>query len=985
MKKTPDQIFQEYLKARIEGKEISPEELVKRYPEHKEYLLRKIAALDIIPMPSDKDLHADDFSGRRVGDFRLIRQIGRGGMGSVYLAEQISLKRKVALKFINASIFAKPKNVERFHKEGQAIAKLEHKGIVPVYTVGEYENNFYIAMQYVKGLPLSRLIEYAYKNKLTSIEPEKVRELIASELQDEESKNIKAPPGRNWKEIACSIIASVAEAVEYAHKQHILHRDIKPSNIILTKEGQAVLLDFGLCKDLEAPDVTLTEELIGTPSYSSPEQLFGKPLSRTARSDVYSLGVTLYELLTFNLPYKGDSVADLLSSIKSKEPISPRKFNAKLPKDLNTIILKAIDKNPDKRYDTAEAILRDINHFLNYEPIEAKPVAIYKKAIKYVKRNKITVSLVSILIVAFIISGGLFIFHQKSRIRARVAEMKQLIDEANNYFTIHGLDKEAINLYEKAITISNNHIDAINALAYAYCQKGIHKFCIKYSKIVLDKDEHNVEAFYNIGKSLIERNKYDEAITFVKDWIKNNENNAYGYELLARVYASNNMKDEALSNIDKALKISPRNSFIAGMKATICTLFEDIDCAFKYYKMAVELEPNSATAWSNLAMHYNLHKSAKEALPIIEKALELNTFDANVRHLYATTLLHLGKGEQALRESIVTTTLFPNNYKCWESRSLIEYTIGQYDEGIKSFERAKSISPELIPDLLLYSACKMYYSANQISKSMECVNEGMEKYPSNHKYKILRAQLYMTEEKYNKALNIVNKLLKENIEEPYCYTILGEIHYKKKEYNEAIKYSKKALKLNPTSTVARFTLIKSYKKLGMSKKARNELKMSMQYGGDKYENKELNIMFAAPMGWKKMEKSPLSHQNMIIAYELPEEDDQEGYMQLGYNIAEPVDLKERFDDEYFKEYLESMYGDYVNILDISSSVKKEGGNTIVEIIANVKVSDEKGVILSRWIIGKGVNVNLSTYLNSKAYSAYEDLVKHSLQTLEFLK
>ncbi len=372
MNKTPNEIFQEYLNARLQGEKISPEALIEKFPEHKDFLLKKIAAMELMPF-SENDVSAQGgLSGQTIGDFKVIKEIGSGGMGTVYLAEQMSLKRKVALKVLSRSLFADKKLIDRFRKEGQIIAKLQHHRIVPVYLVGETKESFFIAMQYVEGLPLSKLIKNAKDEGKKLLEPGEVRDLVASELTSEECEVLAIPSGETWTEIACNIIESVAEAVDYAHHHNVLHRDIKPSNIILTKNGDPVLLDFGLSKDLSAIDNTATKELLGTPAYSAPEQLFTKHPSPDIRSDIYSLGMTLYELLTFNLPYAGESFADFVISVKSKEPTPPNKFDPSMPGTLNSIIMKAIDKDAKRRYQNVGEFLDDLKAFLSNHSVKIK-------------------------------------------------------------------------------------------------------------------------------------------------------------------------------------------------------------------------------------------------------------------------------------------------------------------------------------------------------------------------------------------------------------------------------------------------------------------------------------------------------------------------------------------------------------------------------------------------------------------------------------
>jgi len=410
MTKTPSDIFREYLKAKLEGKKITLGELIERYPEHEKYLRKKFVALNLVSPPEESPPEIQDLTGSVIGDFKIIREISHGGMGVVYLAEQLSLARKVALKILRPSIFTDQKHVERFRQEGRAIAKLQHKGIVPVHLIGEHDGLFYIAMQYVEGLPLSKLINYAKEHKLRSLDPDQVKDLIAAELPEEERPSVVAPAGNNWVEMACHIIMSVGEALEFAHGQNILHRDIKPSNIILTKDGLPVLLDFGLSKDLASTDLTPTGEFLGTPAYSDPEVLFNKNSQSNVRSDVYSLGMSLYELVTFHLPYGGETISEIISSIRSNDPMPPVRFNATISRDLDAVVLKAINKESALRYQNVTEFVEDLRRFIEARPVLAKAPSLKYRAAKFLKRNR-TASLVAAVAIALIIASSLTAHH----------------------------------------------------------------------------------------------------------------------------------------------------------------------------------------------------------------------------------------------------------------------------------------------------------------------------------------------------------------------------------------------------------------------------------------------------------------------------------------------------------------------------------------------------------------------------------------------
>lgn len=273
------------------------------------------------------------------GDYRLIEEVGRGGMGVVYRAEQISLGRQVAVKMILKDQLASESERQRFFAEARATARLQHTGIVPVYDVGEIDGRPYFAMQYIQGRTLQELI-----NTHSIDERQSVR-----------------------------VVAMIAQAVDFAHQNGILHRDIKPSNILVDSNGIARLTDFGLAKHTDAGEsLTRTGVVLGTPSYMSPEQASGRMGNISPASDVYSLGSVLYHALTGRPPFVGKTTMDMLLQVMEQDPPNPRLLNPKIDRDLEMVLVRCLQKPPDLRYPSAAKLASDLNAYLKDEPISAR-------------------------------------------------------------------------------------------------------------------------------------------------------------------------------------------------------------------------------------------------------------------------------------------------------------------------------------------------------------------------------------------------------------------------------------------------------------------------------------------------------------------------------------------------------------------------------------------------------------------------------------
>jgi TolB-like protein/predicted Ser/Thr protein kinase/Tfp pilus assembly protein PilF len=313
------------------------------------------------------------------GDYELLEEVGRGGQGIVYRARQKSLNRTVALKVIGLGHWATEAHLKRFRREAEAAASLEHPGIVPIHEVGERDGSCYFSMQFVEGGQL-----------------------------DEVVRREPMPPRR-----AVELIAKVARTVHYAHEHGILHRDIKPGNILLDGKGEPHLTDFGLARLVETEStVTRTLEVLGTPSYMAPEQAVGNNAALTAPTDVYGLGAVLYQLLTGHPPFTGGTTYETIKLLLDTEPRQPRLWNPKIDRDLSTICLKCLEKDPQRRYSSALALAEDLQRWLKHEPILARPAGIITRGKKWVRRNP-TSALLAASLVALAATAGWIVWNSR--------------------------------------------------------------------------------------------------------------------------------------------------------------------------------------------------------------------------------------------------------------------------------------------------------------------------------------------------------------------------------------------------------------------------------------------------------------------------------------------------------------------------------------------------------------------------------------------
>ncbi len=406
-------ILADWLERRERGEAVDAEAIAQENPGLADALLARFAAIEVF----DRTFARVAAEGPRVlGDFRILREIARGGMGIVYEAEQLSMGRQVALKVLSPATTLSEQAVARFRREAQAAGRLHHTHIVPVYAMGEAQGIWYYAMELVRGRTLAQVIEDLRRFRTAPGAPSHPR-------------SSSFGTAGNFHVAVATQFAGVAEALAAAHAEGIVHRDVKPSNLILDAGGVLKVMDFGLARvEGEAAWRTLTGEVIGTPAYMSPEQTRGDGVD--ARTDVYSLGATLYELLTLEAPFQGRDLPDTCARILSRDVVPPRRRNARIPRDLETIVLKAMEKERWRRYATAADLARDLRAFAEGGAIRARRVGPLGRAWRKVRRHPLRSGLVAAVVVlaATAAAAGLHA-SREARLR-RAMEYERLCAEA---------------------------------------------------------------------------------------------------------------------------------------------------------------------------------------------------------------------------------------------------------------------------------------------------------------------------------------------------------------------------------------------------------------------------------------------------------------------------------------------------------------------------------------------------------------------------
>ncbi|MFO0841792.1 MAG: serine/threonine-protein kinase [Gemmataceae bacterium] len=413
-----ERLAEEFAERLRRGERPSLTEYTRQHPDRAEEIRELFPALaameQLKPRPGDltgdfAGAPADDAQPRQLGEYRLLREVGRGGMGVVYEAEQVSLGRHVALKLLPPQARLNPTFLERFRREAKAAAQLHHTNIVPVFGVGEHNGTPFYAMQFIAGEGLDRVLADLRRLRGAGGEPPgEAASVLLSGLSSPTAAGDTAthPLGRVTPPSGSGLSASgpegeffrgvarlglqVAEALAHAHKQGVLHRDIKPSNLLLDAHGTVWVTDFGLAKAEGADELTHTGDIVGTVRFMAPERFDGRSLPQ---SDVYALGLTLYELLTLRPAFDDTNKARLIDKVMHAAPTPPRRIDPRVPRDLETVVLKCLAKEPAERYPTAAALAEDLRRFLSDRPIKARRSTLAEQTWRWCRRNPVVASL----------------------------------------------------------------------------------------------------------------------------------------------------------------------------------------------------------------------------------------------------------------------------------------------------------------------------------------------------------------------------------------------------------------------------------------------------------------------------------------------------------------------------------------------------------------------------------------------------------------
>ena len=636
------------------------------------------------------------------GDYELLEEIGRGGQGVVYRAHQKSLNRTVALKVIGLGHWATQAHLKRFRLEAEAAASLEHPGIVPIHEVGERDGSCYFSMKFIEGGQLDEMVRH---------EPMPIRRAV-------------------------ELIAKVARTIHYAHERGILHRDIKPGNILLDAKGEPHLTDFGLARLVETEStVTRTMEVLGTPSYMAPEQAVGNNSAVSSVTDVYGLGAVLYQLLTGHPPFAGGTTFETVRLVLDTNPRKPRLWNSKLDRDLETICLKCLEKDPKRRYASAVALADDLERWLKHEPIRARRTGLITRGRKWVRRNP-TSALLAASLIALAAAAGWMIWKSDKLFRASqfnppkksiaILPFLDLSQAKDQEYFCEGISEEILHTLAK--------VEGLRVVGRT------SSFSFEGTGIAASEVGKKLNVANVLGGSL---RREGNRVRVTAELI----NARTGFHLWSETYDRElqgvfALQDEISRAIVDALKIKlavslpvheQRNTeaydlYLQGIFFSNKSSEEDLRRALRFFQGALEKDPTFSRAWTGIAKVWyflaDVYVKPLEAYPASKeaalKAIALDEKDAEA-HCYLSEAKRVLDwdlaGENAELQHALQ--LDPNSAPAHFFLSLLPLFRGELKEGLQFVLDAEKLDP--VSPIISYVATAAYLANDRID---DAITEG---------------------------------------------------------------------------------------------------------------------------------------------------------------------------------------------------------------------------------------------------------------------
>lgn len=811
-----EQAVQRFVDAQLQGQQPDIDEFVKQYPEFESQIRQRLRNLDEIDslfgvlMQEDNSdvgetISESDLIGQRLGDFEILKMIGQGGMGAVFLARQVSLDREVAVKVISSVGGSQAKDLDRFKRESKVLAKITHPNIVPIYEIGQHGPYSYFAMEYVKGISLDKILSGIRNAKPEDKASDIMHKCLEAQgsMYDDSTDTYKGGELDTDYIIEISrIIISVASALSYAHEKGILHRDIKPSNILIAPDGTAKLVDFGLAKSQSQETITITGEFFGTPDYVSPEQI-RKPETVDCRSDVFSLAATYYECLTLHTPFGGVTVNETLTQVISREAVPPKKYCPRLSMDFNTVLLHALEKSPEDRYQTADDFAGDISNIMEFKPITAKRPSITRRAYKAIRRYPLRITVVGTLV---LVSFLAFLLISGSLKNKEKTVAKRFFNTARSKMTTKNYT-EALLWLERSLSKHPDYVDAY--LASAECNRflGNYDRAVKLCKKAISIANDNPTAYFHLGQSFIGLKDWEQAKAAFQKAINIDSRFAFAHAGLASCYAKLGNDTQALEEYRQAIAIEPNmpsKNLILSTIASILASSGKYQEAISALEQVCKFDPTDHLALGRIGSYYLTLGNNKAAIEVLIKSI---------------TIKHDPRVLSELANCYLESNMNVEASKCLSEAGTQYANLTKYDKAIEAFNKSIQIYPN-VPAYhgLGYS----YVYLEKFKKSCEAFEHSAEiakeEFDLLLSYKTLGTN-YNELKRHDKAIEAFERALAIKSDEYTCYSGIGLALASMGKYEKAILNFKKAISINSSDQKLFHLMGFCYSKIGMYKEA----------------------------------------------------------------------------------------------------------------------------------------------------------------------
>ncbi len=752
------------------------------------------------------------------GRYQIIEELGRGGMGRVYKVLDTEVQEKIAIKILRPEIASNERTIQRFRNELKLARKISHKYVCRMFDLSKEDDLYYITMEYVSG--------------------ENLKSMIQMMGQLSVGKTI-------------FIAKQVCEGLAEAHRLGVIHRDLKPSNIMIDREGHAHIMDFGIARSIQAEDITRTEARIGTPKYMSPEQMAGKELDR--RSDIYSLGVILYEMVTGRVPYEGDTAAEIAVKQETESPTQPRKINPQIPQDLSSLILSCIQKDKDMRFKRAEDILDELSKIEQEIPTTDRIIPRRKTEIAFPEKRYPLLRTLGILVfmAAILIAGFFLIKREWQKPEPEAAPTAQPTVWKNSIavlpFEDLSLDRDqehfCIGMTEAIITKLTS-IEGLRVVPYQTVsrykdtEKNLEQIGkeLKVETILaptLKKEDNRIRVsaqLANVRENyIIDAYTYEEeldSVFKVEDSISKSIADALKIHLEEEKLHS--IKKREPKNI-KAYEFYTRGKYFEE-KYRVLNNPKDFEDAVKNYKNAFAIDPSYALAYWGLGNTYEsvfAEFGKREHLDLLlenyNKAYELdpNLAEANVGLAWAYFYTEEWSKSYSLCKNAIK--LDPYNPEVNFNVGAILRSVGLYPQAIEFYSKAIALDPLSVNYRRLAATCYTYMGRYNESKRL--IDEALELNPDNNEFRLFTARQYILMKRYDEAEQIISQVERQDPEHPdiqYTRAMIYAIHGEEEKALPIIE------DLDPYFFT--FLLSSVYAALGMKEEAIQNIEAAIERG-----------------------------------------------------------------------------------------------------------------------------------------------------------